>query len=91
MAVSALLSRALFDYFQNYLTYFQLSYQYLVDFQDRNITPSQHHRSQTELSEIPFFSYSQINPAKIESSVEHILVRLKPVYLQVIVALLVYI
>jgi len=34
MAVSALLSRALFDYFQNYLTYFQLSYQYLVDFQD---------------------------------------------------------
>ena len=65
-------------------------YIWLIFF-DRNITPSHHHRTQTELSEIPFFSYSQINPAKIESSVEHILDRLKPVYLQVIVALLVYI
>jgi hypothetical protein len=48
MAVSAPLSRALFDYFQNYFTCFQLSYKYLVAFQDKSVTSSHHHCTQTE-------------------------------------------
>ena len=56
-----------------------------------NSTFDWNHSPKVNISIKPSALYSQISPADFEGSVEHILDRLKPVYLQVIVALLVYI